>query len=87
MPRQERTNGEMPSFDVRAVSKVASESEDRLEVRGALLRKACKCSGTSSTGHLEKNRNPNGGLSLSYDPNLRCDICGTPWIGDAGSGL
>ena len=87
MPHQGSTTNELPTFDVRAVSKIASESEDRLEVRGTVLRKACKCRGTSSSSHVEKSKNANGGVSISYDPRLRCDICGTAWVDEGTSRL
>lgn len=87
MPQHGKTTSEWPSFDVRAVSKVASETEERLEVRGTVLRKACKCLGTSSSGHVEKSRNAKGGVSISYDPRLRCDICETAWVDEGSTGL
>ena len=88
MPRQGKTTGEWPAFDLRAVGTLATVSEERLEWRGTMLRKACKCAGTSSTGHVEKSKNASGGVSLSFDPRLRCDICGTAWVSDAtGPGI
>lgn len=87
MPHQGRNTSEWPSFDVRAVSKVASETEERLEVRGTVLLKACKCAGTSSSGRVEKTKNAKGGVSLSFDPKLRCDICATAWVEEGSSGL
>ena len=83
MSHQGRSPGESLSFDVPAASKVATISDERLEVRGTVLSKACKCTGTSSTGHVEKSKNANGRVSISYDSKLCCDICGTPWISDA----
>ena len=87
MPQHGRITNDPLSFDVPAASRVASITDVRLEVRGTVLRKACKCTGTSSTGYIEKSKNASGRVSISYDSTLCCDLCGTPWISDVSPGL